>query len=176
MAELLWCTKKRESFCSIGKLMRYKCPILPFQNVKNEPIRDLYRSVQNHFPTRFHKSSIWTMRSNNVSIGYNWVGFSGGGCFWNLLQANEKSKTWSKEQDITIPLQVLQFVEWGLGMYCSKNLSQFHWNIEAFQSIDFLKLSCMLNSFQISHIAKTQLLWKILSINANWFLIEYFVR
>ena len=28
-----------------------------------------------------HKSSIWTMRSNNVSIGYNWVEFSGGGCF-----------------------------------------------------------------------------------------------
>ena len=86
------------------------------------------------------------MQSNNVSIGYNWVGFSGGGLFWNLLQANEK------EQDIIIPLQVLQFVEWGLGMYCSKNLSQIHLNIEAFQSIDFLKLGCMLNSISdLSH-------------------------
>ena len=41
-------------------------------------------------------------------------------------------------------------------MYCSKNLSQIHLNIEAFQSIDFLKLGCMLNSISdLSHCKNT---------------------
>ena len=51
---------------------------------------------------------------------------------------------------------MLQFVEWGLGMrmYCSQNLSQFHLNIVASQSIDFLKLGCMLNS--ISDLSRSK--------------------
>ena len=63
---------------------------------------------------------------------------------------------------------MLQFVEWGLGMYCSKNLSQIHLNIEAFQSIDFLKLGCMLNSISDLSHCKNSYCEKFCQSASNW--------